>query len=104
MPRLSRAHKIIVGQLQLRGKVLPNDRQFIAVGGWALAFRKSRLLHLLAMLIEPGQEKRWMPETAPCSRDDIFVNFLVSVTQVRPAVYVIDRSRYIKALAHPPLL
>src|SRR5207248_10613812 len=55
------------------------------------AFFSRRLLHLLAMLIDAGQEKHLLAFEPMITRDDIGEHLFVSMAYVRRRVGVIDR-------------
>src|SRR5437667_4034793 len=61
---------------------------------------RSRLLHLLAVLIDARQEKNFLAFEPMIPRDHIGENFLVSVTDVRRRVRVIDRRGNKKFFRH----
>src|SRR5689334_12988045 len=104
MARLGRADKIAIRQLQPGSELLPHHCQFITIGVGCFAFRHGRLLHLLSVLIQAGQEEGLLPQAAAHSRDYIRDHLLVSVPEVRVSVYVINSGSKVKALAHVPVL
>ena len=94
-------HEVRVGQVQPPGERFPDRGELVAVHLWILAFGLGRRLHLLAVLIEAGQVKHLLPETAMCPGDDVGDDFLVGVTEVRFAVDVIDGGGQVKPFTHP---
>ena len=100
MARLGGADEIVVGQFQLLGERLPVGRQFVAVGLRRFAFRQRRLLDLLAVLVEAGQEEDLLPQAAPRPRDDVGDDLLVGMAEMRLAVDVINRGGDVKPFVH----
>ena len=98
--RFGRADEIIIRQLQLFGEGLPVRREPIAVSLRGFPLGDGRLLDFLAVFVEAGQEKHFLTEAASRARDDIGDDFLVSVTEMRLAVDVINRRSDVKPFAH----
>ena len=59
-----------------------------------------RLLDLLAVFIEAGQEKNLLTQAAPRPRDDVGDDFLVGMAEVRLAVDVINGGGDVKLFVH----
>jgi hypothetical protein len=104
VPNLGSADKIVIAQIQFCDEGFPNGGQVIAILLRAFAFGYCCLLNFLPMLIQPGQEEDFLAETSMRTRNHIGGDLLVSVAEMRLAVYVVNRCRDVKAFAHAPLL
>ena len=102
MAGLGSADEVVVGEVQFGGEGLPDGGQFVAVNARGLAFGQRRLLDLLPVLIQAGQEIGLDPQAAPPPGDDVGDHFFVSVAQVRPAVDVINGRCNVEPLVHSP--
>src|SRR6185436_7954956 len=100
MARLGGADEIVLGKIQFGGKRLPEEGEIVAVGLRLLAFRHCGLLNFLSVLVEAGQEKRLLSETAPGAGDYVRNDLFVRMTQVRLAIHVINRGGNIKSFGH----
>ena len=58
--RFGRANEVVVGQVQSLSKGFPGSREFVAIFLRGLLIGGRRLLHLLAVLIQAGQEKDFL--------------------------------------------
>ena len=94
------ADKIVVGQLQFFGERPPVRRQFVTILLRRFALGDSRLLNLLAVFIQTGQEKNIQAETAARPRDDVGDDFLVGMAEVRLAVDVVNGGGDVKLFVH----
>ena len=83
--------------------MLSKLRLIIAICLWRFALSDSSLLNFLPMLIQAGQEKYFLSEASSRAGNHISNDFLVSMAQMRLAIYVINRCCDVKALAHSPL-
>ncbi len=63
-------------------------------------FGLRRLLDFLAVFVEAGQEKNFLTQAAPCARDDVGNDLLISMAEVRLPVDVINRGGDVKPFAH----
>ena len=52
------------------------------------------------MLVEAGQEKYFLAETAPRAGDDVGDDLLIGVAEMRLAIHVINRRGDVKPFAH----
>ena len=98
--RLRGADEIVVGQLQFFGKRLPVRRELVAISLRRFAFGQGGLLDLLAVFVQAGQEKNFLPEAAPRPRDDVGDDLLVGMAEMRLAVDVINRGGDVKPFVH----
>ena len=62
--RLGRADEIVIGQLQFFGERLPVGGEFVAISLRVFLLRLRGLLDFLAVFIEAGQEKNFLPKAA----------------------------------------
>src|SRR6476659_1782619 len=76
-------------------KLLPERQEFLRglIDKFldADVFSLRRLLNLLTMLIHTGEKERWISLQPMVARDDIGKDLLISVTEVRRGIRVIDR-------------
>jgi hypothetical protein len=86
--------------IQPPSKFLPVRRQIIAILLDRFAFLLRRLLHLLPVLIQAGEEKHLLAQAAARARDHVGHNLFVGMPKVRLPVHVIDGCRYVICLAH----
>ena len=98
--RLGRADKIVVGQVQLSGKLLPGRSHFVAVGLGALAGAEGGLLDFLPVLIHASQKKNVVAQAAVGAGDDIGNDLFVGVAEMRFTVEVVNRCRDVKPFSH----
>ena len=98
--RLGGADEIVVGQFEFLRKRLPVNRQFVAVSLRRFALGLRGLLDLLAVFVQPGQEKGFLTQAATRPRDDVGHDLLVGMAEMRLAVDVINRGGDVKPFAH----
>ena len=101
MPWLAGANKVVIGQPQPAGKGLPSCRQAVAVILRIETFRRRRLLHFLAVFVDPRQKKNFFAEASAGANHHVGNHFLIGVPQVRLSVDVVDGRRDVKSFAHP---
>ena len=102
MARFGRADEIIVADLKFGPKVLETGRQIVAMRFGRQAAFLRRLLDLLPVLVQAGQEKNIIPEGAvePCQHVGEYR--CVRVADMRRVIHVIDRRCYEEfTLCHP---
>src|SRR5207302_638240 len=100
--KLGGSDEVVVGAFKPDGEPFPIQCQLITVILGSLAISQRGLLDFLSMLVQPGQEKGFLPKTASRARNDVGYDLFVRVPQVRLAVDVINRGGQVKALAHVP--
>jgi hypothetical protein len=100
MARIGGTDKIIVRQFQFFGERLPVRREYVAIFLWIFFLGERGLLDFLAVFIEAGQKKSFLSQAAVCARNHIGHNLLVSMTEMRLAVDVINRSGDEKPFTH----
>ena len=98
--RLRRADVVVVGNVQVATELEEKLRGLVAALLRRNAALLRRLLDLLPVLVESGEEMHRLAVHAVKARDRVGEHFLVSVSEVRSAVGVIDGGRQIKRLAH----
>src|SRR5205814_9951375 len=93
-------NKIIVGEIEFGDECLPDCSQIVAVHLRRFAFGDGSLLNFLAVFVQTGKEKYFLPKASPGACDHVSNDFLVSMAQMRLTVYVINRCCDVKAFAH----
>ena len=96
------ADEVLVGEAEFFGEPLPGLGQSIAI---RLCFQFSvlgGLLHFLAMLVEPGQEKDVLTEALVAASDDVRNDLFISVAKVWLAIDVVDCGGHVERFAHGP--
>jgi hypothetical protein len=91
VPLLRGADEVVVGDVAGAAQIAELDGDLVDVLLRRDAAGACRLLHLLAVLVEPGEEMDFVPHQPAEPRDDVGQHLLIGVAEVRRAVGVIDR-------------
>ncbi len=98
MARLGRPDEIIVRDLELFPEVPEADDDLVGELDGRQAARGGRFLHLLAVLVRPGQEEDVIARRPLEAGQGVGDDRCVGVADVGNVVDVIDRRRYVKGL------
>ena len=98
--RFGRAGEILIGEFEAGSERFPDGGQFVDVCLGILALGLSRLLNLLAVLIQSGQEEGLFAQAVATACDHVGNDLLIGVTQVRRTVDVIDGGGDVEPLVH----
>ena len=94
------ANEVIVTQAEGLDEGTPLDGEVIAVGLRRLAQIEGRLLDLLAVFVQSGQEEDRLSQASPSPSDDIGHHLFVGVPQVGSPVHIINRRGDVEPLVH----
>ena len=98
--RLGGANKVVYGKTQYFGQLLKKCRELVTIFLRLLICLKRGLLDFLAVFIDAGQEKHFVPQAALRPRNHVRHDFFISVAEVRLAIDVIDGCGDVKTLTH----
>ena len=104
MTRLRGSNEISDRKSQRVGERFPVFGEIVAILLRVFSFGDGRLLHLLAVLIEPRQKKDIALQTALTAGDHVGNNLLIGMAEMRLPVDIINRGRDVERLAHAALL
>ena len=103
MPRFGRADVVVVRDVQVSQHALEDRGDLIDEHLRLDAALQGRLLDLLAMLVESGDEVDWAAAHAHVPGDHVGEDFLVGMAEVRRAVGVVDGRGDVERTGHEEL-